>query len=196
MPDTMIAHTQDACVKAQQAFGQEHGIPWGVSESGSSQKNDRGDYYYFAYGIPRLALWFEATAGPVVSPYSTFLALCVDPTEAIRNLRRMESARWTGTYGFYEAADYTAQPRRPILVKEWMTHHMGMSLLAIANLLCDNAVQQWFHEHPVIQAAEMLLQEQPVKKALLKARLKEVAPIGGSAEALPPAARKAIKAAL
>jgi len=193
---TMIAQTQDACVKAQQAFGQEHKIPWGVSESGSSRKNDCGDYYYFAYGVPRLALWFEATAGPVISPYSTFLALSADLPEAIRNLRRMESARWTGAYGFYEAADYSAQPQRPILVKEWMTHHMGMSLLAITNLLCGNVVQQWFHEHPVIQAAEMLLQEMPVKKALLKARLKEVAPIGGPAEALLPAGRKAFKAAL
>ena len=77
-----------------------------------------------------------------------------------------------------------------------MTHHMGMSLQAIGNLLCDNAVQQWFHSHPVIQAAEMLLQEQPVKKALLKARLKKIAPIGGAAEALPPPKHKAVKAVL
>jgi len=192
---TMIAQTQDACVHVQQAFGQEHGIPWGVSESGSSQKNDRGDYHYFAYGIPRLALWFEATAGPVISPYSSFLALSVDPPEAIRNLRRMESGHCTGAYGFYEAADYSAHSQRPALVKEWMTHHMGMSFLAIVNLLCDNVVQEWFHGHPVIQAAEMLLQERPVKKALLKARLKEVAPIVGPAEA-PPPSHKAVKAAL
>jgi cyclic beta-1,2-glucan synthetase len=192
---TMIAQTQEACVKVQQAFGREHGIPWGVSESGASNKNDHGDYDYFAYGIPRLGLWFEANAGPVISPYSTFLALSVDPTEAIRNLRRMESARWTGAYGFYEAGDYSVAAQGPVLVKEWMTHHMGMSLLAIVNLLCDNVAQQWFHEHPVIQAAEMLLHEMPVKKALLKARLKEVAPIGGPAE-VPPRGRKDVKAAL
>jgi len=193
---TMIAQTQDACVKVQQAFGREHGIPWGISESGSSQKNDRGDYHYFAYGIPRLALWFEANAGPVISPYSTFLALTVDPEEAIRNLRRMESARWMGTYGFYESADYSASSRRPVLVKEWMTHHLGMSLLAIANLLCDNVVQKWFNEHPMIKAAEMLLQEMPVSKAVLKARLQEIVPIQSYARALPPASRKTLRAAL
>jgi len=192
---TMIAYTQDACVKVQQAYGQEHGIPWGISESGSSPVNDRGDYHYFAYGIPRLALWFEANAGPVISPYSTFLALSVDPAEAIRNLRRMESARWTGAYGFYEAADHSL-PAGPVLVKEWMTHHMGMSLLAVVNLLCDDAVQQWFHEHPVIQAAEMLLQEMPVSKGLLKAQQKEAAPIRGYAAKSPPAGRKVVKAAL
>jgi len=193
---TMIARTQDACVKVQQAFGREHGIPWGVSESGASHKNDRGDYHYFAYGIPRLALWFEAKAGPVISPYSTFLALGVDSLEAIRNLRRMEAARWTGAYGFYEAADFSAQPRRPVLVREWMTHHLGMSLLAITNLLRDNIVQRWFHEHPMIQTAEMLLHEMPVNKAILKARQKEVAPIRRHAIALPPRRRKSAKVAL
>ena len=195
-PGTMIAHTQDACVEVQQAFGRVHGIPWGVSESGTSQKNDLGDYHYFAYGIPRLALWFGATAGPVISPYSTFLALSVDPPEALRNLRRMESARWAGAYGFYEAADYSAPSRRPILVREWMSHHLGMSLLATVNLLCDNIMQQWFHEDPAIQAFEVLLQEKPVNKAVLKARLKENAPIRRRAKELPPVGRKGIRAAL
>ena len=193
---TMIARTQDACVNVQQAFGRVHGIPWGVSESGTSQKNDLGDYRYFAYGVPRLALWFGATAGPVISPYSTFLALSVDPPEALRNLRRMESARWAGAYGFYEAADYSAPSRRPILVREWMSHHLGMSLLATVNLLCDNIMQQWFHEDPAIQAFEVLLQEKPVNKAVLKARLKENAPIRRRAKELPPVGRKGIRAAL
>ena len=194
-PGTMIAHTQDACVEVQQAFGRECGIPWGVSESASSKRNERGDYHYFAYGIPHLALWLEASAGPVISPYSTFLALTIDPPQAIRNLRRMQTAGWTGTYGFYEAADYMASPRHPVLVKQWMAHHLGMSLLAIANVLCDNVVQKWFHEHPMIQAADMLLQEMPVNKATLRARLKEIAPIESRARALPPPG-KAVKAAL
>jgi hypothetical protein len=193
---TMLAHTQDACAKVQQAFGREHGIPWGVSESGASQRNDRGDYHYFAYGIPRLALWFEASAGPVISPYSTFLALSVDPPGAIHNLRRMQAARWVGAYGFYEAADFSVRSRRPVLVREWMAHHLGMSLLGITNLLSNNIVQQWFHEHPMIQTAERLLQEVPVNPAVLKARLQEIAPIRNQTKALPPACRKTVKAAL
>ncbi|HTW82395.1 MAG TPA: glucoamylase family protein [Terracidiphilus sp.] len=195
-PGTMIALTQDACVHVQQAYGHDHGIPWGVSESGSSHKNDRGDYHYFAYGIPRLALWFEATAGPVVSPYSTFLTLAVDPPKALRNLRRMESAHWTGTYGFYEAADYSASRRHPVLVKEWMAHHLGMSLLAITNLLRNHVVQQWFHEHPIIQAAEMLLQEMPVSRGILRARMKEIAPIRSRTRVQRSENRVGLKAAL
>ncbi len=202
---TTIARTQEACVKVQQEFGRERGIPWGISESGASRINDRGDYHYFAYGIPRLSFWFEATAGPVISPYSTFLALSVDPPEALRNLRRMHAESWTGAYGFYEAADFSTGSRGPVLVKEWMTHHMGMSLLAIVNLLRDNVVQEWFHMHPQIQAAEMLLQEMPVSKSMLKAQLKEIAPIQSNVKGFslsgfrlprPVNRRRAVKAAL
>ena len=195
---TMIAGTQDSCVRVQQEFGRELGIPWGVSESGSSRRNDRGDYHYFAYGIPRLALWFEANAGPVISPYSTFLALTVDPRESLRNLRRMESAGWVGAYGFYESADYSVAGRRPVLAREWMAHHHGMSLLAITNLLRGNVVQKWFHEHPMIQAAEMLLEEAPTNHAILRARMREMAPMRshGKAPGAAPAKGKVIKAAL
>ena len=195
-PGTLIAQTQDACVYVQRAFGRSLRIPWGVSESASSRKNDRGHYHYFAYGLPSLSLWPEAAAGPVISPYSTFLALAVDPPQALRNLRHMESKGWVGPYGFYEAADYSVSSQKPVLVREWMAHHMGMSLLAIANLLRNNVVQHWFHANPMIQATEMLLQEIPVSKAVLKARLKELAPIHYAPKVDLPKASRSIKAAL
>ena len=195
-PGTLIARTQDACAYVQRAFGRSLGIPWGVSESASSKKNDRGDYHYFAYGLPSVSLWPEAAAGPVVSPYSTFLALGVDPPEALHNLRRMDSAGWVGPYGFYEAADYSVSLRKPVLVREWMAHHLGMSLLAIANSLRNNVIQQWFHAHPMIQATDLLLQEIPVNTAVLKARLKNLAPIHFSAEAAAPEMSRGATAAL
>jgi hypothetical protein len=195
-PGTMIARTQEACVQVQRAFAHGLGIPWGVSESASSRKNDRGDYHYFAYGIPRVALWFDATAGPVISPYSTFLALAIDPLQAIRNLRRMESAGWSGAYGFYESADFSVSARGPELAREWMAHHLGMSPLAITNLLRNNIVQHWFHAHPMMQATEMLLQELPINKSVLRAQLKELAPIRSHAKARPKSSSGALKAAL
>jgi hypothetical protein len=173
----MINQTQKAAVHAQRAFTRGLRIPWGISESGSARKNESGDYHYFAYGIPRLALWFEATAGPVISPYSSFLALSVDPLGALRNLRRMDSEGWVGTFGFYESADFTGSLRAPELTLEWMAHHQGMSLLAITNLLRGNIVQRWFHAHPLIRSAELLLQEIPVNRAVLKGKLKELAPL-------------------
>ena len=92
--NTLIARTQVACVGVQRDFARSLGIPWGISESGAARKDDAGHYHYHAYGIPQIALWFEATAGPVISPYSTFLALGVDCVEALRNLRRMEASGW------------------------------------------------------------------------------------------------------
>jgi hypothetical protein len=172
-PETLIARTLSACVKVQRAFAGTLNIPWGISESGSSRKDDFGHYHYQAYGVPQTALSAEATAGPVISPYSSFLALAVDAVAAIRNLRRMAAAGWVGAYGFYEAADYSTAIGKPIVVREWMAHHEGMSLLAILNLLQDNVVQRWFHSHPEVQATELLLHEKPVGNAVLRAKMKE-----------------------
>jgi hypothetical protein len=85
----------------------------------------------------------------------------------------MASDGWVGPYGFYEAADYTSSPGKAVLVREWMAHHQGMSLLAILNLLHNGAMQRWFHANPMIQATELLLHEMPVSKGALKARLGE-----------------------
>jgi len=171
-PDTLISRSLTACVGVQRAFARSQNIPWGISESGTSLKDHAGHYQYQAFGVPQTALWTDATAGPVVSPYSTVLALGVDSVAAMRNLRHMDSSGWVGAYGFYEAADYAVTPGKPTLVREWMAHHQGMSLLAIVNLLHNNIVQQWFHANPVVQSTELLLHEMPVSKAVLRAKLK------------------------
>ena len=174
-PHTLIAKSLLAAVYVQRAFARTQGIPWGISESGAARRNDAGDYGYHAWGIPQIALFFEATAGPVVSPYSTFLALGVDSVEAVSNLRQMASVGWIGTYGYYEAADYTTESHNGELVREWMAHHQGMSLLAIVNCLCDDVVQEWFHANPLVQSTELLLHESPTTMADLKAMMKDFA---------------------
>jgi cyclic beta-1,2-glucan synthetase len=172
-PDTLISRTLSACVSVQKRFAGRLSIAWGISESGAARKDDAGHYNYHAYGVPPIALSADATAGPVISPYSTFLAIGVDSVSAMRNLHRMQDSGWVGDYGFYEAADFTTSPRKPELVREWMAHHQGMSLLAIVNLLHDNVVQEWFHANPLIQANELLLHEMPVSRSVLRARMKE-----------------------
>jgi hypothetical protein len=174
-PHTLIAKMLAACVQVQRGFARSVGIPWGISESGAARKNESGHYHYYAYGIPQIALFYEATAGPVVSPYSTFLALGVDSIEAVNNLRHMASAGWVGAYGFYEAADYTTPSQKGELVREWMAHHQGMALLAVVNTLCDDIVQTWFHANPLVQSTELLLHETPTSEADLKAMMKDFA---------------------
>ena len=181
-PDTLIARTQTSCVQVQRAFTRSLKIPWGISESGFSRKDDAGHYQYQAFGIPQTALKFDATAGPAVSPYSTFLALSVDSLEALRNLHWMADAGWVGAYGFYEAADYACSPGNAVIVREWMAHHQGMSLLAILNLLHGNIVQRWFHANPLVRSTELLLNELPARKAVLRSKVKELAPIRTAAD--------------
>jgi len=175
-PETLVSRSLSAAVAIQRAFAREHNIPWGISESGYAQKDDAGHYHYQAFGIPQIALKWDAIAGPVISPYSTFLALGVDSVEAMRNLRRMANSGWVGAYGFYEAADYSSSTKEPQLVREWMAHHQGMAILAALNLLCDDKVQQWFHANPQFQAVELLLHEKPIREAALKAEQKKFAP--------------------
>jgi cyclic beta-1,2-glucan synthetase len=174
-PDTLIARTFAAAVEIQREYGRKHRIPWGISEAGHAQQDAEGHYHYHAFGIPAMALKWDATAGPVVSPYSTFLALGTDAVEAVRNLRRMAKAGWVGAYGFYESADFSQTRGQATLVREWMAHHQGMSMLAILNLLHENVVQTWFHANAQIEATELVLHEKPVRDAVVRAEYREFA---------------------
>lgn len=166
-PNTLLDRSRTAAVRSQQAYAARKGVPWGISESAYFKLDDAGNYQYNAFGLPHLALRKTETKALVISPYSTFLALNTDPRGALQNLRRMADLGWFGSHGFYEAADFTGTRRRfwrtrPQLVRCWMAHHQGMSLLALANFLCDSVVQKWFHADRRVQATELLLHEKPV----------------------------------
>jgi cyclic beta-1,2-glucan synthetase len=166
-PNTLLDRAQVAAVRSQQAYAVSRGVPWGISESAYFKLDEHGNYQYQAFGLPQLSLMRRESNPLVVSPYSTFLALSVDRRASLRNLRRMEALGWFGSHGFYESADYAASRgrfrwSRCQIVRCWMAHHQGMSLLSMANLLCDNVVQRWFHADRRVQATELLLQEKPV----------------------------------
>jgi hypothetical protein len=164
-PNTLLDRSRVAVVDYQQTYARKRGVPWGISESAYYKTDEAGNYQYYAFGIPDLALTKGEVDALVISPYSTFLALTVDFPEALRNLRRMDRLGWFGPFGFYESADFSA-PDRPRgsghLVRSWMAHHQGMALLSLANFLCDNVVQRWFHNNRRVQATELLLHEKPV----------------------------------
>ena len=125
-PETLIAHTLAACVEVQCAFARSLGIPWGISESGAAERNDSGHYSYHAYGVPQVALWVEANAGPGDFALFHFSG----SRRSILWRRSITCAAWpvsgwVGAFGFYEAADYIASPGKAVLVREWMAHHKG-----------------------------------------------------------------------
>ncbi len=165
-PRTLLDLSQYGAVLSQQEFTAANRIPWGISESSFATRDAAGNYGYHAFGIPQLAIFHGDVDALVISPYSTFLALNTSTKAALRNLRRMAHEGWFGDYGFYESADYSASRDRRWrheyeLIRLWMAHHQGMSLLAIANFLADGVVQDWFHSHPRVQATELLLDEKP-----------------------------------
>jgi cyclic beta-1,2-glucan synthetase len=166
-PNTLLERSRAAVVRVQQAYTAGKQVPWGISESAYFKTDEAGNYQYQAFGIPQLALHKPEINTLVISPYSTFLALHVDPAGSLENLRRMSSQGWFGSYGFYEAADYSSARRRLWrhryeLVRCWMAHHQGMILLSLANFLHDGVVQRWFHSNRRVQATELLLHEKPV----------------------------------
>src|SRR5882762_1016341 len=165
--NTLLERSRPAAVHSQQTYAARKRVPWGISESAYFKLDEGGNYQYRAFGLPHLALRKREIDALVISPYSTFLALNTDPAGAVANLRRMADMGWFGSYGFYEAADFTSARRRfwqdrYQLVRCWMVHHQGMSLLALANFLHDNVVQEWFHAERRVQATELLLHEKPV----------------------------------
>ena len=164
-PQTLLTNSLESVVRIQRDHVRK--IPWGISESGFARTDSQGRYAYQAWGIPRLSLKYGAEDGPVVSPYSTFLAMSLLRNEALANLKKMVKLGWVGLYGFYEAADYSAGGD-PQLVRSWMAHHQGMSLLAVANLLCNGIIQEWFHSNPRVRAAEVMLHEKALKLGTLR----------------------------
>ena len=170
-PNTLLDNSRTAAVRLQEIYAAEKGVPWGISESAFAERDEAGNYQYQAFGLPRLSLRNGEPEALVISPYSTFLALHVDAPAALRNLRRMAADGWLSSYGFYEAADYTSSGRhswrhRHELVRCWMAHHQGMSLLAMANFMRDGVVQRWFHNDRRVQATELLLHEKPAANVL------------------------------
>ena len=82
-------------------------------------------------------------------------------------MRTLASAEFQGRYGFYEAIDYTPthlpRGRSNAVVRSFMAHHQGMSLLSLAYLLLDRPMQKRFESDPAFQATLLLLQERPPK---------------------------------
>ena len=170
-PNTLLETTMRQAVVRQMQYARQRGVPWGISESAYSVVDRQGTYQYKAFGVPGLGLKRGLSDDLVVAPYATALALAIAPQAALRNLTRLAHAGADGLYGFYEAVDYTPRKRREpgegdgstgaegVLVRTWMAHHQGMSLLASANALLDNVMVERFHADVHVQATELLLQE-------------------------------------
>lgn len=149
------------------------GVPWGISESGFYAFDANLNYQYKAHGVPKLGLKRGLAADLVISPYSTFLTLTTDPEAALRNLARLEKLGMTGRCGFYEAADFTrgrAARGGYSIVRSYMAHHVGMSMVACANAAFDDRfVRRFLRDPDMARAVELLNEKAPVGGAVFEA---------------------------
>ncbi len=175
--NTLLDETYSFVIKSQIKYGKQRKMPWGTSESGFNVLDLHMDYQYKAIGVPWLGLKRGLIDDAVCAPYASFLALMVDPVSAMKNIRELKTEGIEGAYGYYEAVDYTPerlgyQPKRAI-IKSYMAHHQGMSLVAISNILHDNVMQKRFHLDPYVKAATLLLQEKVPLNVVITKETKE-----------------------
>jgi cyclic beta-1,2-glucan synthetase len=161
--NTIIGESCSAAIDSQVDYGKLLGIPWGMSESGFSTTDQQFNYQYRAFGVPELGFKRDLQHELVIAPYASALVLSVDPHRAILNLKHLEREGFRGEYGFYEAIDYTghrlSKGKKFSLIRSYMAHHQGMSLIAIVNLLKDDLMVRRFLADPEFKAYEILLQE-------------------------------------
>src|SRR5580692_5485863 len=161
--NTLLDHTCKAAVQQQIEYGQLRGVPWGISESGYNRTDVHLNYQYRAFGVPGLGLKRGLGEELVIAPYASALALMVAPEAACSNLQQLAAEGMAGKYGFYEAVDYTPSRLRRgetrAIVRSFMAHHQGMSLLSLAHLLLGRPMQRRFESDFNFQATMVLLQE-------------------------------------
>jgi cyclic beta-1,2-glucan synthetase len=178
-PNTLLDDTTQKALRGQQKYAESNSIPWGISEASCAKITPTGHYHYEAFGVPGLAVSRDLSRDLVVSPYSTFLGLLVDVKGAIANIRRMKELGLLGMYGFFEAADFTPSRVQPgnrfEIVRCWLAHHQGMSLMTVANTLCNGSSQRRFHSEPLVAATERLLHEKVLRTTELQESAEEAA---------------------
>lgn len=169
--DSLMYETTKYCMFVQK-HRQTHSKLWGISESAFFSLDPALNYRYKAHGCAHLALKRGQDSELVISPYSSFLALNIEPFAALVNLRRLEDTGAKGRFGFIEAIDFTPSRCRSAdgeSVRCYMAHHLGMSMLSIANCLLDGIVTRRFMADPRMHAYRCLLEEKlPVNAPVLK----------------------------
>ena len=189
--NTLLNQTCHAAVARQIEYGQQRGVPWGISESGYNAFDASLNYQYRAFGVPGLGFKRGLGDDLVIAPYASMMALMVMPEEACSNLQAMALLGFEGKFGFYEAIDYTPArlPRGQshTVIRSFMTHHQGMGLLSLAYLLLEQPMQARFGSDPLFQATMSLLHEKIPKASANYSNTTELADIRTStgAQAMP-----------
>ena len=114
----------------------------------------------------------------MIAPYATGLAAMVDPQGGAQNFAQLAArARWAATAFTRRSISPARLPdnENVAIVRNFMAHHQGMTIVSIANTFLDAQMRARFHREPMIQASELLLQERmPRNVAVAHPRAEEV----------------------
>ncbi|TGP27038.1 MULTISPECIES: glucoamylase family protein [unclassified Mesorhizobium] len=160
---SILNQTSKLIIKRQIQYARSKNVPWGISEAAYNARDRELTYQYTNFGVPGLGLKRGLGQNTVIAPYATILAAQFYPREAVQNLMRLRSIGALGRHGYYDAVDFTPQ-RVPegtdhAVVHNYMAHHSGMSIAAVADAIFEGRLRERFHSDPVIESAELLLQE-------------------------------------
>ena len=192
---SLLEQTNRLIVRRQIDYAAKLGLPWGVSESAYNARDLELTYQYSNFGVPGLGLKRGLGENRVIAPYATALAAMVDPRAAAANLARLAEVGAQGRYGFYDALDYTParvpEGESVAIVRAFMAHHQGMTIVAIADALFDGVMRERFHAEPIVKASELLLQERmPRDVAAARPWAAEVKSAAGARDVEPSGGRR------
>ena len=164
---TLLAQTCALAVNAQVSYGKKRSEPWGVSESAFARTDADSTYQYRSFGVPGLGFKRGLDEDRVVTPYASILAVSIRPHAVLENLARLEAMGMVGTYGLFEALDFTPSRAAELavdgqhvaVVRSYMAHHQGMILVALGNLLNRRSMVDRFHANAMIETGQDLLNE-------------------------------------
>lgn len=176
-PGTLLSQSSKGMVQRQIAYGKSKGVPWGISESGFYRFDGNQNYQYRAFGVPGLGFKRGLEDDLVISPYASLMAIKFDPHAVLHNIKKLIKNKMFGLYGMFEAIDFTDDrlllDEKFAIVAEYMAHHQGMILMAMANYFQNDVMVRRMHKDARIQSVELLMQEQVPTKVELQTSFTE-----------------------
>lgn len=146
--NTVFDESYNFALREQMKYAMKFAPVYGISESGYYSFDEDLNYAYQAFGVPVLGLKRGLASERVIAPYASLMSAMLAPNTAAENTKKLIGLGAYGPYGLYEAIDFTkrrlAQGEPYMVVKSFMVHHIGMSLLAMDNVFFKNLLQHRF----------------------------------------------------
>ena len=190
---SVLEQTNRVIVRRQIEYGASLGTPWGISEFAYNARDPELTYQYSNFGVPGLGL--KRGLGRERCGRS----LCDSACSHRRSDSSCAKLRAAGVAKAGRAASVFSrrliihladvpQGQSVAVVRAFMAHHQGMTIVAIADALMEGAMRARFHAEPMIRAAELLLQEcMPREVAVRSPWASEATSAAGSGSSSSPA---------